>query len=189
MKRLISLSALAASLAGGLSIVYAQTEVEGVDVNFKGEIIETGCTVKETNQTVTVDLGKVFASEMKDKKDQVFGKKDFKVNLECPTTTEDEGNTTVARLLFNTTQGNTTDGDFALNKGSADRPAATGLAVRLFDTMANPEEIIKAGVKTSDYMLGPGDNTIDLKAAYVTTAEEVTTGPANATISLTIDHN
>ncbi|WP_436876623.1 fimbrial protein [Siccibacter turicensis] len=149
-------------------------------VNFSGEIIDQACTVDiGTNNTLTVDLGKVAKSSFAAVGDDASVTK-FSMKLKaCPESI------TAAKVKFDGPNDLTDSSLLAL---TTETGVATGVAIALMT--ADKTDLGLNSVNAYSYALKPTvENTLDFYAAYRSTAAAVVAGKANSTATFSINYN
>lgn len=150
-------------------------------VNFTGEITDTPCSISPASQNQIVPLGNVSTNVF-----TTAGKKapaaNFTIDLlNCSASAQG------AKVTFEGTHDALLDTALAIaNAGQVGVGAATGVAVALSDSADTP---IPLGAASNSYVLGLGTNSLRFKAAYVSTKDVVTVGPANASAQFTVSYN
>ncbi len=147
-------------------------------VNFKGEIIDSTCSISPGSVDKTVQLGKIV--------NRIFtavGTTSTPVGftidlLNCDTATLKNATVTFTGAA---------DGDYlAIANSGQTVPSAQGVAIQLKDSAGAP---IKLGSASNKYPLGNGTNQLQFQANYIATKAAVTTGPANGQAQFTVAYN
>lgn len=168
-----------ASLAAVAALSQAASAADG-NIQFTGQIVDTPCSVAASSQNLTVPLGNVGRTSL----DGAAGKKStpakFTINLlACGATAKG------ATVTFTGAADTVVTDDLKLaNAGTVGTTAsATGVAVEIQDSTGAK---IPLGSASASYALGLGDNSLQFQAAYVSTGNAVTSGPANANAQFTV---
>lgn len=151
-------------------------------VNFKGEIIDAGCNVVNTESNpVEVVLGKVAKTAFTGAGSVASATTPFTLLLtDCPETA------TSAKVKFD---GNPLNGDNNVLALTQEAGVATGVGVQIFD---NTSTLLPLFSESKTYALQTGVgvvNKLDFIARYIAVDDNVTPGPANSTASFTINYN
>lgn len=185
MKNTLKVTSLASVILFAASASSLAGAADGT-INFTGKIIDSGCeaTVNGGTNTGTVPLGNVYKSAFKGVGTTAGGTASatgFTIEMnDCPSTV------TSVTFKFDGTSAGGDPKAIALT----DAPGvATGVGVQLTDKNSN---IITLGAESAAYAIantGAGSvNTLDFFAKYVQTLPTVTTGPANATATFTVNY-
>lgn len=169
-KNLIAVAVLAASAFSTAAFA------EDGKVNFTGTIILNGCDVTADTKDQTVDLGKIAVSSFP-AAGATAGSKQFSLKLtNCPDTVS------AATVRFDGVQ---VPGDNSILALTEDAGVATGVGIQIAD---NQNKVINLYQDSSAYSLASGSavNTLNFVARYISTADTVTAGPANAVSNFTI---
>lgn len=175
MKKNIIVAALAS-----LSVLSAASAfaADG-QVNFKGEIIDSACTVANTPAApLDVTLGQVPKSSFAATGDTAAPTK-FTLKLtNCPATV------TKASVKFDGTAANGDNSVLALTQETG---VATGVGVQITDSS---DKVLPLYTASASYpLVETAENSLDFVARYISTASTVTAGPANAVASFTVNYN
>ncbi|MEL4012842.1 fimbrial protein [Dryocola clanedunensis] len=147
-------------------------------VNFTGEITDEACVVDiGTNNTMTVDLGKVARSAFDGAGSKASATKFVLKVKDCPATV------TSASVKFD---GIGYDGDDSVLKLTQDADVAEGVAIELAD---KSQEKLPLFTASAPYDLAEGDNELPFYARYIAMSDTVTAGPANAVTQFTLNYN
>lgn len=159
----------------GLGLLASSVQALAADgqIKFSGNIIDSGCTVTNSvSNPLEVNMGSYLKSAFSAAGDTTTAKP-FQIQLtQCPN---------VAATLSFTGTANS-ESDLALDSTAT----ATGVAIRILDSgnaKVNINQPHDLGV------LNSGTNTFDYTAQYVSTAADVTSGTANATVEFDIAYN
>ena len=175
MKLNLITTAFAAVIALSASNAFA---AEG-QVNFKGEIIDSACTVANTPAApLDVTLGSVMKSAFSVKGDTASPTK-FTLKLtNCP------ASVTKAAVKFD---GTAVNGDSSVLALTQESGVATGVGIQLTDSS---NAVLPLHTASASYPLtASGENSLDFVARYISTAAAVTAGPANAVANFSINYN
>lgn len=158
-----------ASLALVLSAFGSTAMAADGTVKFNGDIVDTPCVVSTDSADQTVTLGKVKASTFAKAKD-ISKDQGFSIKLEeCDATVKK-----TATVMF---IGSQDSADNTLLALSNDSGAATGVGIEILN---NAGTVIPMGTASSDNALQTGENVLNFKAHYKSTAATVGVGPANS---------
>jgi major type 1 subunit fimbrin (pilin) len=174
MKKNIIAATLAAAALTSVSAFAADGQV-----NFKGEIIDSACTVvNSVASPLDVQLGKVTKSAFTQAGDKTAATK-FTLQLTgCPDTVSS------ATVKFDGTSVNGDNSILALTQGAG---VATGVGIQLSD---DSNTVLPLFAASKAYSLkSTGTNSLDFVARYISTAADVTPGLANATANFSINYN
>ncbi|MDU6923033.1 fimbrial protein [Franconibacter helveticus] len=178
MKRILLTTAVAGMACCSASS-FAVTTGEG-QVNFTGEILESGCDVVNTQSSpLTVDLGKISKTVFTGVGSSA-NSTTFSLQLKnCPVTV------TKASITFGGTADTSNTNVLALTAGTG---VAAGVGVQLLDSTGAPLNLYTA---SADYALTTGTTTNNLTfgARYIQTDATVTAGTANASSTFTVAYN
>ncbi len=149
-------------------------------INFFGEIVDAPCSTSPNSQVLTVPLGKVSRTAL----DGGAGKKatpaSFDIELlNCGASAKG------ATLTFNGTTDATVTDNLSIGAGGMSGTSATGVAIELSDAAGTK---IPVGSESAQYTLVQGNNPLKFQAVYVSTADKVTVGTANATAQFTVNY-
>lgn len=175
MKKTIIAAALATAALTSVSAFAADGQVK-----FTGEIIDAACTVENSvTNPLEVTLGKVAKSAFTISGDKAAATK-FTLKLtNCPDTVSS------ASVKFDGTSVNGDNSILALTQGAG---VATGVGIQLSDDSNTVLPLFTAS-KAYSLQSGSVTNNLDFVARYISTAADVTPGPANATASFSINYN
>ncbi|MBV7406122.1 fimbrial protein [Enterobacter sp. ENT03] len=168
---------VACLLLGGA--VFSAGAADGT-INFTGEILEQACTINVgTNNTLTVDLGKVAKTAFSAAGVE-SGTTKFTIKLkDCPDTI------TSAKVRFDGVPDTTDSTLLAITSGTG---TATGVAIKLMN--ADKTTLPLHSVTNYGYALDKTkENLLDFYAAYQSTAAIVTAGKANSVTNFTVSYN
>ncbi|MBF4180417.1 fimbrial protein [Lelliottia nimipressuralis] len=161
---------LALTLASCMGLVAHTASAADGTINFTGALTADTCTVDTASQNYTVNMGQV-AKTVFTATGTAGPQTAFQLTLSaCPAS--------VTGVQFTPTSGavNTTNTDLlALASGST----ATGVGIALYD--GNGTQIPYRSASTQVYPVTDGAATINLSAALVSTADNVTSGDFTAT--------
>ncbi|MGM8653107.1 fimbrial protein [Enterobacter hormaechei subsp. xiangfangensis] len=139
-------------------------------IKFTGDIVDTPCVVAQKSQNQTINLGQVKQSSLNGTVGLTSAGTQFQIVLEdCkldPTTPEK------AYITFTGISSQPNVLDVAMQQGGA-----TGVGIQITDAKGNAIPINTQHTNASD--LVDGQNVLDFKAAYISTAAAVTTGHAD----------
>ncbi|MEG1209757.1 MAG: fimbrial protein [Leclercia sp.] len=173
-KILISLA-----LASTTTLCAANVFAAAGQVNFMGEIIDSGCDVINTvSNPLQVVMGQVARSEFVNTGDTAAATS-FNIQLtNCPPTTS------TARIKFD---GMALNGDNNLLQLTQVSGVATGVGIQLSDNTG----ILPLYQASQAYILTPGSamNNLPFIARYKSVSSSVTAGPANSTANFSIVYN
>lgn len=172
MKKILLASAVVTALFS------ASTFAADGTVNFNGEITDNACKVDiGANNTMTVNLGSVARTAFTAAGDHASAT-GFKLKLaNCPKSVAS------AVVKFD---GVGYDSDTSVLKLTQETGVATGVAVELSDVSQTKLPLFTA---SASYPLTEGENTLQFYARYVAMTNSVTSGPANATSTFTLNYN
>lgn len=147
-------------------------------INFKGEVIDTACTIDVgANNTMEVQLGKVAKSAFTGV-DSTASATEFDLKLkDCPAAV------TSAVVKFDGKNYNGDNNTLALTN---ETDVATGVGIQLKDAK---QTLVPLFTASSKYDLVTGENTLPFYASYVQKATAVVAGKANSTVQFTINYN
>ncbi|EML0566229.1 hypothetical protein SR70_06575 [Klebsiella aerogenes] len=162
-----------------LIITYNMPSASAYDgqLNFTGEITDQVCSVATDGNNI--DLGKISNKAFNGVGDYA-GNSRFSIKLsDCPDSIKS------VKVKFDGNPDNGNPEIIALTKG---KKSATGLGVQITDIDSG---VVSLGVPTRDFNIKPGStvNQLDFSARYISTAQDITPGQANATASFTITYN
>jgi major type 1 subunit fimbrin (pilin) len=147
-------------------------------VNFTGEITDDACVVDiGTNNTMTVDLGKVARSAFTGAGSKASATKFVLKVKDCPDTV------TSAVVKFD---GIGYDGDDSVLKLTQETGVAGGVAIELADQSMAKLPLFTA---SAPYDLVVGDNSLPFYARYIAMSDTVSAGKANAFAQFTLNYN
>ncbi|KFK93154.1 MULTISPECIES: fimbrial protein [unclassified Serratia (in: enterobacteria)] len=173
-KNLLAIAVLASS-----SVFSLHAAATDGDVKFTGEITDVTCKVDTGSATpLAVTLGKVAKTSFPDAGARASATK-FTLQLSaCPDTI------TSAKVKFDGTAIPGTNGLLALTDEAG---VATGIGIELSD---DSNSVLPLFTASKAYTLQKDVvNNLDFVASYISTSKTITTGPANATASFTINYN
>ncbi|NIY47842.1 fimbrial protein [Cedecea colo] len=182
----LNFSTLGCVIALAFSSVSAAHAADGT-VNFTGTITDAGCNAFVNGsgaKTADVNLGKVLKSAFKGVGSTVDGAASttgFTIELnDCPTTV------TSATFKFD---GENVNGDDKILALTAAEGAATGVGIQLYDKNRSILQLAKASAAYPIVNKGTGtSNVLPFYAKYIQTLGTVTTGPANAVATFTVNY-
>ena len=149
-------------------------------VNFTGEVLDTSCDVDIGSQNQTVPLGEYSKSEFTSAGYVTAAKKFDIVLKNCPSSV------TSAKVRFDGEPDATDSTLLAIDNSLAG--AATGVAINLMS--ADKEQLPLHDEGSYSYTLSStDDNTLDFYAQYKSTADDVTSGPANSVANFSVIYN
>jgi major type 1 subunit fimbrin (pilin) len=168
------------ALATGAVLTAVNANAADGTVNFTGEIIDQACTVDiGSNNTMTVDLGRVARTAFQNTGDESDSTK-FTIKLiNCPSTV------TSAQVKFDGANDSNNSDLLAITSGSA---AAGGVAIKLMTADKSLLGLNQAN-SYSYPLVTTADNNLDFYAAYKSTAASVSAGTANAVANFTVNYN
>jgi len=173
-KNLITLAFTAAAI-----ISSASAFATGGQVNFQGEIIDTGCDVVNTpSSPLIVNLGSVAKSEFAASGD-TSAATGFTLKLtNCPATVS------TAKIKFDGTAFN---GDNSVLKLTQDSGVATGVGIQISDVA----DVLPLFQDSTAYALQSGsvENELNFTARYISVSDTVTAGPANSSANFSVTYN
>ncbi|MDF7788623.1 fimbrial protein [Pantoea stewartii] len=168
---LITSALFAAAISGSASAA------DGT-INFTGKIADTACTVDPASANQTVNMGEVAASSFKSAGATASAAR-FTINLtNCPAAA------TSASVRFDGPLASGNGNLLALSSGQT----ATNVGVGIYEQDSNtliPVGSASAPVKLSSASI----NALNFIAKYVSTAEKVSAGSANAAATFTVAYN
>jgi len=148
-------------------------------IKFTGEIVDTPCVVAQKSQNQTINLGQVKQSSLNGTAGLRSAGTPFQIVLEdCkldPTTPEK------AYITFTGISSQSNVLDVAMQQGGA-----TGVGIELTDATGVVIPINTQHTNASD--LVDGQNVLNFKAAYISTASAVTTGHADGQADFQFDY-
>lgn len=146
-------------------------------IHFTGSITDQTCTVDSGSQNLNVDLGNVAQTALDGTAGMKAAPTRFTLSLsDCPDTANG------ANVKFDGTSDGVNQNLLALDSGAG---IASGVGIEIADKNGTS---IPLHTASTDYTLGPGSNTLDFIARYVSTGTAVTTGTANGTSQFTINY-
>ncbi len=150
-------------------------------INFTGEIVDAPCSIAPASQNLIVPMGRVSRPAL----DGAAGKRATPARFSIAL--RDCGATAKGATVSFTGATDATVKDLLriANSGQVGAGSATGVAIELGDSAGTK---IPVGAQSAVYTLGQGSNDLDFQAAYVSTGEAVTVGPANATAQFTVTY-
>lgn len=180
----LNLSTLGCVIALAFASVSTVHAADGT-INFTGQIIDAGCNAfvnGSGSNTGNVDMGKVLKTAFKGVGSTVDGAASttgFTIEMnECPST--------VSSVTFKY-DGQNVNGDdqiLALTEGGA-----TGVGIQLYDKSRNIIQLAKASAPYVISNTGTGStNVLPFYAKYIQTHATVSTGPANAVATFTVNY-
>ncbi|CCD28746.1 putative fimbrial subunit protein [Candidatus Glomeribacter gigasporarum BEG34] len=183
MKHLISLSALAISLASAVSVAQARENEGRIDgtIRFAGEVVEAVCQLGNEAGILDIPLNPAPKSAVKKDKGQLFSRQNINLPWNgCPTHNN-------ATLTFPGTADK--NGDLALDPVQDGQQGASGVAFRILNKDNKPillndpsEPFTLAGDATKD--------RLEFSVAYVANGDpQVKAGSASATLEFRVDYN
>ncbi|MBD9383494.1 fimbrial protein [Achromobacter sp. ACM02] len=147
-------------------------------INFIGEIVDAPCDVSPQATNLVVPLGKVSRTTLDGAVGKYSTPAQFELQLaNCSATAKG------ASVTFTGTADTINTDTLAI--GIGELGSATGVAVELRDST---QKKIKLGAESPEYTLRAGTNNLKFGAVYVSTANTVTVGPANATAQFTVNY-
>ncbi|MBF7978838.1 MULTISPECIES: fimbrial protein [Rahnella] len=171
---------LIAAAIAAVSILSASSAfAEDGQVNFKGEIIDSACTVvNSVSNPLDVTLGKVAKTAFTGAGSTAATTK-FTLQLkDCPETVSS------ATVKFD---GTAADGDNSVLALTDESGVATGVGIQLTDAS---NAVLPLFTASASYELSSTeDNDLDFVARYIATSDTVTAGPANSVASFTVNYN
>jgi major type 1 subunit fimbrin (pilin) len=168
---------IAAAIAATTLMSAASALAADGTVNFTGEIIPNPCVVDiGTNNTMTVDLGKVGINAFSGPGSKASATKFILRLKDCPT------DMVTARFKFD---GTAYDGDDSVLKLTQDAGVAKGVAIELSDVGA----VLPLYTASTAYTLTAGVNELPFYARYIQKAASIEAGVANATSTFTVNYN
>lgn len=172
-KNIIAAAITAVSIMAASSAFAADGQV-----NFIGQIIDTGCDVVNTpSNPLLVTLGAVYNTAFQSPGDTAAAT-DFTLKLTgCPATV------TSAQVKFD---GVADNGNNRILRLTQDTGVATGVGIQLSDTS---NDVLPLYTASTAYPLVVGDNDLNFVARYVATSIPVGMGPANAVATFTLIYN
>jgi len=181
MNKLSSAASLSLLFALGLLLAAPQAAHASADtgtVHFTGEIRANTCTLVSKN--VQVDFGDWYASDFTHKGELAFAQPFTLALTGCSpelqgVSVKFEGRPDAANPDY-------------LAVGTGQDTDAKGLAVELFDNVGMTPKEIPINSKTAEHPLHAGDNTLHFSAGYVSTADKVKAGNANAVAEFTLQY-
>lgn len=181
-KQICAATMLASTLISGAACAATSFQDAGGSVEFTGEIIESSCNVISTAKNQKIPLGNWAKTYFTATGDETT-KQPFSIKVEnCPTSV-----TSVA-VLFDGKKDTTDATLLALNPGSAAAPAATGVAIKLYNANGAATQIPLGQVSDA---VTPHNAEAELKflADYEATSTTVTSGSANGTVNFLMVYN
>ncbi|URO01362.1 fimbrial protein [Leclercia adecarboxylata] len=161
----------------------AGTQGTGGVVHFTGKITDASCNVSTDTAGQTVDLGTWAASYFASQKETT--RTPFHISVEgCPDSVKS------VAVLFDGTKDTTDNALLGLNSAvDSDGNTATGVAVKLYESDRNTQ--IKIGDISKEVVLAEGEDstTLNFYANYNATADNVTTGKADADANFLMVYN
>ncbi|WP_413498179.1 fimbrial protein [Buttiauxella gaviniae] len=168
---------IAAAVAATILMPAASALASDGTVNFTGEIIPSPCVVDiGTNNTMTVDLGKVAISSFTGVGSKASATKFILRLKDCPI------DLFSARFKFD---GTGYDGDDSVLKLTQEVGVAKGVAIELSDVAA----VLPLFTASTAYNLTSGVNELPFYARYIQKSDTVDAGVANATTTFTVNYN
>src|SRR5260363_297775 len=183
MKHLISLSALAISLASAVSVAQARENEGRIDgtIRFAGEVVEAVCQLGNEAGILDIPLNPAPKSAVKKDKGQLFSRQNINLPWNgCPTHNN-------ATLTFPGTADE--NGGLALDPVQDGQRGASGVAFGMLNKDNKPiplndpsEPLTLAGDATKD--------RLEFSVAYVANGDpQVKAGSASATLEFRVDYN
>lgn len=173
-KSLINAAVATASILSAASAFAADGQI-----NFKGEIIDSACTVvNSVSSPLDVTLGQIAKTAFTGAGSTAAATK-FTLQLkDCPATV------TKASVKFDGTAAAGDNSVLALTQGAG---VATGVGIQLSDSS---NAVLPLYTASAAYpLVSTGTNNLDFVARYIATAATVTPGPANSVASFTVNYN
>ncbi|HWW05416.1 MAG TPA: fimbrial protein [Collimonas sp.] len=155
---------------------------DGGTVIFNGNITDSPCSISSGSTSQVVQLGSISKAALNGAAAKKSTPAKFNILLtDCGSTAKG------ATVTFTGTTDATVTDDLRIdNAGQVGVTAATGVAIELGDSAGTK---IPVGKASAAYVLGLGDNPLAFQAAYVSTGDTVTAGPANATAQFVVAYN
>lgn len=160
--------------------VFAEEEVTTIKVNggtvsFTGSIVNTPCAVENSSEGQTVELGQFRQSQFEKTGDTAEARAFNIVLSDCAIDTYSK-----ASIYFD----GVTDGDTTVltTEGGAE-----GVGIRILDNASNPVQLDQSAA-AGTAMLIEGNNVLNFKAQYISTADSVTPGGANAGVNFLVEY-
>ncbi|MBN6030574.1 MULTISPECIES: fimbrial protein [Pantoea] len=144
-------------------------------VNFTGTITDAACTIDTASQNQDVFLGNIARTAFSGAGSLAAAKKFTLVLTDCPDTV------TGATVRFDGTQVSGDNSILALTAGDS---TATGVGVQISDSQ---NKVVPLFEDSSVYpLVSTGPNNLDFSARYISVADDVTVGDANAVTQFTV---
>ncbi|MEB6377645.1 fimbrial protein [Leclercia adecarboxylata] len=161
----------------------AGTQGTGGVVHFTGKITDASCNVSTDTAGQTIDLGTWAASYFASQKETT--RTPFHISVEgCPDSVKS------VAVLFDGTKDTTDSALLGLNSAvDSDGNTATGVAVKLYESDRNTQIKIGDISKKVDLAEGEDSTTLNFYANYNATADNVTTGKADADANFLMVYN
>ncbi|TQI81409.1 major type 1 subunit fimbrin (pilin) [Serratia fonticola] len=175
MKKILCVTTLVAAMGLGLS---ASALADDGIVRFEGQLVSEACQViNNVNNPAQVDLGKVAKTAFP-ALGATAGAKKFTLALkDCPPTVS------TATVAFSGTAANADNTALALTQEAG---VATGVGIQISDAS---QSVLSLGAPSAAYPLLPSVvNNLDFVARYISTADNVTAGPANSVATFDISY-
>jgi len=170
---------IATAIAATAVLSAANAFAAAGQVNFTGEIIDTGCDVINTvSNPLQVTLGQVAKSEFVNTGDTAAATA-FNIQLtNCPVTAS------TASIKFD---GAALNGDNSVLQLTQDSGTATGVGIQLSDQNG----VLPLAQQSMAYLLQDGNaiNNLPFTARYKSVSSTVTAGPANSVASFSVIYN
>ncbi|MFV8868557.1 fimbrial protein [Serratia fonticola] len=170
---------IAVAMAAAAILSGANAFAEAGQVNFTGEIIDTGCdVVNNMSNPLIVDLKKVNKSEFKNI-GATAAATDFIIKLtNCPAIAQ------TASISFD---GQALNNDPSILQLTQESGVATGVGIQLSDVIA----VLPLRQPSVAYSLvsGSEENNLRFTARYKSVAADVNPGPANSTATFSVLYN
>lgn len=161
-----------AALSAAALFMATNSQASDGTLNFTGSITDVACTVNTPSQEV--NLGSISAASLNGAAGKRAAETQFNIELlDCPADSSVE-------VKFDGPADAAYPELLELNSGAT---TATGVAIELSD---REQSHIKLGQNSKPYAITTGANTLTFYAGYMSTAETVTAGEANATAQFTL---
>lgn len=166
----------------GLALLFASASTLAYDgtVNFNGQIIDNGCKVALSSGSpgsMIVEMKKVSKSGLMGAKGLTSTPVEFNLTMtDCPATT--------AQVKFDGEMHKSDPNALAISSGTS---AAENIAIQIYDE--GMEKVPMFTASRSFELQENQENKLKFYASYISTADTVTAGVANAFANFTINYN
>ncbi|AOM39516.1 fimbrial protein [Xenorhabdus hominickii] len=184
MKNTFVSSFIAAILISVSNISYAALPATTGTVKFKGDIVESTCSVNSSSLNI-VDMGTYLKSDIQKNKGVVVSasKKDFDITLtKCPVTS-------VPVMMDIVFSGNIdSHHEELLALDSSGETSATGIGIGIYNRTSGTLINWSSSPHLTDIKIDKTEIKIPLQVAYISNGEPIQAGKADSTLNFTINY-